>query len=591
MKISYSAGAAAIVLAMLGASPAQAQQSGSGEPVRRVIVFGDSLSDGGFYRTILPLPPGAGKFTTNPDPVAPEVVAAQLGLPLNTFYGAGGTNFAVGGARVTAANALAIPITTQINTFLNNGGRLGPNDLVYIQGGGNDFFFFQRTGGTNNAILTTAANELAQQVVRLQAAGAERIVTFAVQTGGAPGLQLFNQTYASALAAAQVNALYFDTDRLFNEIVANAAAFGITNITGTACLGSSLSCTPATYRTPNASERFLLADSVHPAGITQRIQGQAVASLLKAPEQIGQLSYAAQSLLRGQREILEGPMRGTLAGEGGTRLFGNVGYHYFSTDGSNQRISLAERGLSFQLGTDFSLSEALGFGLAGAYSTGDGHFAAGSGGYDVSSWSANAYGRAGLGPLTIGAAATYGSLDYDDIERRFALGPTARAHSGSTDGDYLAGSISAGFALIDAGGIRIGPDAGLSYEKVEIDGYAEDGDFSTAATFGEQELENVTGRLGVAATSAPGARLRLLARVSYEHEFKDRERGISITPVGAPISYTSRIRSANDDYVSYALSADGELSPGLSLRAGVRGYLERSDFDSLTSFVGLSVGF
>jgi outer membrane lipase/esterase len=200
----------------------------------------------------------------------------------------------------------SIPITNQINNFLAAGGAFRPNDLVYIQGGGNDFFFFQGTGSSNNAILTTAANQLAAQVVRIQAAGAERIVTFAVQTGGMPGLQLFNQTYAAALAAAGVNALYFDTDRLFNEIVANAASFGITNITSTACLGSSLTCTPSTYRTPNANETFLLADSVHPSGITQRIQGQAVASLLQAPEQIGQLSYAAQSLLRGHRETLEG---------------------------------------------------------------------------------------------------------------------------------------------------------------------------------------------------------------------------------------------------------------------------------------------
>jgi outer membrane lipase/esterase len=232
---------------------AQAQVKAS-DPIQRVVVFGDSLSDGGFFRSVSPLPPGAGRFTTNPDLVSPELVARRLGLEVNTAYGLGGTNFAIGGARVTLANGPSLSITTQINNFLAAGGTFGPNDLVYIQGGGNDFFAFQRGGSTDNSILTTAANQLAQQVVRLQAAGAERIVTLAVQTGGAPGLQLFNQTYGNALAAAGVNALYFDTDRLFNEIVANAASFGINNVTSTACLGSSLTCTPATFRTPNANE-------------------------------------------------------------------------------------------------------------------------------------------------------------------------------------------------------------------------------------------------------------------------------------------------------------------------------------------------
>lgn len=587
-------GAALVVAAPASAQTAQATQRASQQrPVGRIIVFGDSLSDGGFFRSILTLPPGAGRFTTNPDPVAPEVTAARLGLPLVTAYGqSGGTNFAVGGARVTAANGASIPIATQISNFLGAGGGLGPNDLVYIQGGGNDFFFFGRTGGTNNAILTTAANELAVQVVRLQAAGAERIVTLAVQTGGNPGLQLFNRTYAAALAAANVNALYFDTDRLFNEIVANAASFGITDVTNTACLGSSLSCTPATFRTPNANETFLRADSVHPAGITQRIQGQAVASLLQAPEQIGQLSYAAQSLLRGQREMLEGPMRGSLSEDGGgMRLFGNVGYNYFSAGGSQQRIGLKERSLTGQIGVDVRVGDTAGVGIAGSFSDGNGDFGASSGGYDVSALSGTIYGRAEMGPLQFGASATYGSLSYGDIERRFALGPSGRAHKGDTDGNYVAASASAGFALIDQGGIHVGPDIGVTYEKVEIDGYAENDDLSTAATFGEQEINSLTGRIGLAASTRSRAPLRVTARVSYEHQFGSDERQFMLTPVGAPISYTSRIFTADDDYVSYALAIDGRLSAGLSLRAGVRGNVGRANLDSLTSYAGVSLGF
>ena len=207
MKSTY---AVALLLGSIlsAASPAHAQTAttagtaSAGDPVDRMIVFGDSLADGGYYLTLDPrLARDAGSFTTNPDPVAPEVLAARLGLPLDPVYGKGGTNYAVGGARVTAANALSIPITTQIGNFLAAGGSFGPRDLVYIQGGGNDYFAFQAAGSTNNATLTTAATQLAAQVSRLQTSGATRIVTLAVQSGGAAGIQLFNRTYAAALAA------------------------------------------------------------------------------------------------------------------------------------------------------------------------------------------------------------------------------------------------------------------------------------------------------------------------------------------------------------------------------------------------------
>jgi outer membrane lipase/esterase len=70
-SINLAAAVSALALAVAAPAAAQAQQS-SGESVNRVVVFGDSLSDGGFFRTILPLPPGAGRFTTNPDLVSPS---------------------------------------------------------------------------------------------------------------------------------------------------------------------------------------------------------------------------------------------------------------------------------------------------------------------------------------------------------------------------------------------------------------------------------------------------------------------------------------------------------------------------------------
>ena len=62
------------------------------------IFFGDSLSDAGSFAPALP--PGAGRFTTNPGPVWTELLGARLGFRI-TPANQGGNNFAEGGARVS----------------------------------------------------------------------------------------------------------------------------------------------------------------------------------------------------------------------------------------------------------------------------------------------------------------------------------------------------------------------------------------------------------------------------------------------------------------------------------------------------------
>ena len=594
-----TAAASSIVLAAALALPAAAQTSAAAtaanEPVNRIVVFGDSLADGGYYLTLDPrIPRDAGSFTTNPDPVAPEVMASRLGVDLLPFYGQNGTNYAVGGARVTAANALSIPITTQIDRFLATGGTFGSRDLVYIQGGGNDYFAFQAGGSTNNAILTTAASQLAAQVVRVQAAGASRIVTLAVQTGGAAGLALFNQTFAAGLRAGNVNALYFDTDRLFNEIVANAASFGIgTTQTGVACtVASSLNCNRSTLVNATANETYLLADSVHPAGITQRIQGQAIASLVQAPEQLAGLAYAGQASFRAQRDLFEAPLRAGVAREGRRLGFwGQAGYRYYDTGTSNQRVGLTERGFAGTAGLDLTLGERSGIGVVGGYADGRGEFDLGAGDYRAKSWTASGYGRLGIGPFRLLVDGSYGQIDYDRIRRTVRLGPAFREQRGSTDGDYVAGRAQAAIDLFTAGGVGFGPDAAVQYDKLTIDGYVESPAVSTSVTVGRQRLESLTGRIGAVARAVPGGAVGFFARAGYEREFEDDIRSLTITPTGAPISFTSPVLRADRNYMSYAMGVDGPIFGGFTVRAGVAGEALRENRDRVTGYAGLSLAF
>src|SRR5262245_37816862 len=96
-------------LSAFAAPEAAAQYSG-------VYVFGDSLSDAGFYRPFLlglglpaPVVTQLGRFTTNPGPVWSEIVTQHYGFTPGPSNANNGNIFAQGGARVTQPSASTPP--------------------------------------------------------------------------------------------------------------------------------------------------------------------------------------------------------------------------------------------------------------------------------------------------------------------------------------------------------------------------------------------------------------------------------------------------------------------------------------------------
>ncbi|MGQ9426604.1 autotransporter domain-containing protein [Gilvimarinus sp. F26214L] len=557
------------------------------DSVQRIVVFGDSLSDSGFYSEALGLPAGS-SFTTNPDPVAPEVFSTELGLPLSVAYGEGGSNYATGDARVLEENGASIPIVRQIDAFLGAHERFNKQDLVYIQGGGNDFFAF--AGGGPSNVLTTAADRLADQVARVQAAGAERIVTMAVQTGGNAGLILFNERYEQALAARQVNALYFDTDALFNELVADAGAFGFTAILEPAC-GSvgSLTCTQADWVSPDANETHLLADDVHPAGKTQRIQGQAIASLVRAPEQIGQLVYGGQSLFRSHRDILEPAIRRGLGQEVGTSaVFADVGYQDFKTDGSAQIVRLEEDGAMVNLGVDHRAHEDTSYGIALTLSDGEGEFEHSQGDYNVDALSALFYVQGDANGLHLHADAMVGRARYENLTRSVQLGPVLREHESETDARFFSLGAGVGKTYPLGDGVALVPRMGAIFENLKVDGFHEDQALSTSARFSSQELHSLRGLAGIELNARIIDSLRIYVEAQFNYEFKDEERKLTLLPYGAPVSYRTELYQPERGYVRYDAGLEVQLSPGARLRAGVSGG-DREHLERTAAFLGVSL--
>ena len=124
-KRTLLAGAVGLALGVSGAASAQ---------FTNAYFFGDSLSDAGSYKPVLP--PGTGLFTTNPGPVWVTPFANHYGLtasPANQ----GGNDYAQGGARVTQLpgyppsppTAAAVPIADADLAVPRQGARRPQRDL------------------------------------------------------------------------------------------------------------------------------------------------------------------------------------------------------------------------------------------------------------------------------------------------------------------------------------------------------------------------------------------------------------------------------------------------------------------------------
>jgi outer membrane lipase/esterase len=151
-RLSHLACAVALALA---SSAAFAQSAPAAQPSThaglfdQMVMFGDSLSDGGNIALSEGLP--VVRWTTNPGLTSVEDVGAYFGVPMTASV-AGGTNFAFGGAGIVT-NSPGIPaavptLQTQLGMYLQGtGGKADPNALYGIWGGANDILYAATSAG------------------------------------------------------------------------------------------------------------------------------------------------------------------------------------------------------------------------------------------------------------------------------------------------------------------------------------------------------------------------------------------------------------------------------------------------------------
>ena len=550
-----------------------------------VYFFGDSLSDAGSFKPLLP--PGTGKFTTNPGPIWAEVIGQRYGF-IVTPANQGGTDYAEGGARVAELPGVpnipptgtATPVATQVQNFLGKG-AVNSSALYSLWAGANDVFFQlglaaagAATPAQVQANLATAATQLVQQVGRLNAAGARYIIVwnlgdigktpFGASSGQAAAFtqasNFFNSTLSAGLDALHIDIIRLNDFVLFNEVIANPAAFGLTNVTSPACTTPlSLLCTPATLVAPNAAQTYLFADGVHPTTAGHQILADYAASVIEAPDKIGLLAEAPLQVEQATFRALDGRMMSAVGTPRALNKFEAYAiYDFGNYDRSSEFGGGDSQANTVVLGGDMKLSDQLLAGIAFGYTEDKSSLGNDGGGFKLDEATMTAYASYVNGPWYAGASVGGGDLDYRNIHRTMTLGGGSRTESGTTRGTHLMARALGGYWFSYGSWIH-GPFVRLTYQEAKVYAWSETGTSSTAMSFGHQKRDSFVSSLGWQAEGSFGW-VRPYARVTWEKDYNNDDRTVraGLVSMGG-IGFGLPAFRPDDNYMLFDVGVSGEL--------------------------------
>jgi outer membrane lipase/esterase len=216
-------------------------------------IFGDSYCDvGNIYLATGGAEPAApyyqGRFSNGP--IWLDHVAGYLKLPPLKPSLAGGTDFAFGGAEVTApvtSGAGTIPsVPEQVGLYLQaTGGKADPNALYILEGGGNDIL--DATSGPPQQLGFEIASGIAASELLLRRAGARHFLIPDLFDVGLLPAAAGNAAFASAATSATntwlnkllgleslLEGIHITRLQIFSlqsAVVTDPTHFGFTNIT------------------------------------------------------------------------------------------------------------------------------------------------------------------------------------------------------------------------------------------------------------------------------------------------------------------------------------------------------------------------
>jgi outer membrane lipase/esterase len=608
MRTSTALLSTSLLLAI--ASPAGAQSFSN------TIFFGDSSSDSGRYLYLPSVsglaPPGAGAYTTNPDPEWSVVLGQKFGITVTPSDAPnGGNNYAAGGALVATTNGNAWSATDQVNAYLaSTGGHADPNALYVMWIGVNDL----KSGSSlinNPSGIAGLAQQTTNLVASLRAAGAQYIVVpnlyanssgvglFQNGAGIVNSRALYAQDVWNGIAAAGINFIPADITTLYNYVLTNPAQFGITNIIAPACVSptNAYQCTPANYATPNANQTYFFADGPsapdgggHLTGAGQQIEADYIYSLIVAPSQ---MSFLAEAPVKTQ-SILINTIQNQLPISNGNR--GAAGYNaWVSGDVSSLTMNNSSTGFPGDPGTPAALTAGFDFksngwlyGAAFSVNYTQQSFTLVSGGFTQNGGSVSLYAAYLDQPLWFDVIGSFGLL-HDSINRQVPLGVSIQNNNGTTNGNdtSLAGEL--GYNFLN-GALKHGPVTGVAAQQVYVDGFTETGSI-TSLSFGSQTRNSAISEVGYQAAYDYGL-YQPFAKLVWNHELADTNRDVtaSLTTVAAP-SYSMPAVILGKDWGTASIGTSVKISQNVKGFASLMGEFAQDSSTVYGGQIGVNVGF
>ena len=601
----------ALAVALGGATAAQAQ-SFSG-----VVTFGDSLSDSGNIAVVQHLPAG-NSFTTNPDPVYAEIVAQAFGYTgLNSL--SGGSNYAFGGACARANSATftcglspgSFSLTTQLGGYLaSHGGRADPNALYTIYGGANDIFTAAANPATAQLNTGIAAQTVVGLISTLQNAGARTIVVFnlpdlgltpdnvgTAAQAGASGLSfVYNSTFNGGLATLHDGIVPINVFGLINEIVANPSLYGFTDVTHKACgAGStSVACGPVGSPLPfhyaaGTNQTFLFADSVHPTGAAHAMLANVVLATLSAPGQVSMAGELPLQVYDDHSNVINKQIFGmgnSARSSGESNLYGNVQFSRQKFAASSTTNQLDNNLFTGTFGADVRYRDAISLGAA--LSFGGSNSDNGGAAIDAKEVLLSGYGVVHFGSGYLNAILSGGSSNLD-IDRSIVLGPTTRIEHGSTSASHRAVELGGGFTF-GSDDFRHGPFVSLTWQKIEVQGYAEDSLDSTSMYFNDFSRKSTVGRIGYQAQATAGA-LQPFGRVAFAKDSQDHVTAVQAGSNTMNGHFTLDGFQAPKDWVEADIGVNYELNEKTAVSFSYRARLSDTTQDVNSVNLGVRMEF
>ncbi|HSX04688.1 MAG TPA: autotransporter domain-containing protein [Rhabdochlamydiaceae bacterium] len=466
-----------------------------------IVCFGDSGADSGNSPNFTRLTP----TSTFAYPAAPHSNGATWIVQLGNLWKThvepstrGGLNYAFASAassqdgekdlaklfdpQLIATGKIFIPsLKTQINEFLTQRKDVSKNAVIFYHAASDDL--------TDLSVL--AAGDAVSSLQLLKSNGYKNQVTF-LKFNNDPALELFASEFNNALLndlnETSLHPVVIDTSAFTIDLQTNLAFYGFVG------LGPMETSTG-----PNNT--YFWFDNLHQSELSQHLFSEYVYNILAAPVYVGRLAAQPLAVMRGQNAVLRQELYPIT-----TLCVGQV-YPFFSGsyipaekapfakdsgDGSGWN---ATAGVAYRYLCEWTL------GIAGGYNRNffEDHNTLGKCTFDLNSWIVSFFSDMQIGHGYFNGIISVGWMKFDDIERKFSIGPKTWHAKGDTSGMQYDALFEGGWFCLRKGMFQMGPIATLEYQHDDIHGYTEHNASYNDLQYKEQHINSLIAGVGLEA--------------------------------------------------------------------------------------------